>query len=303
MSENIEYKGRFAPSPTGPLHFGSLVAAVGSYLQARHQKGKWLIRIDDIDPPREEKGAADNILTTLEQFGFEWDEEVYYQSKRQAYYQEIVDELTRQQLAYPCSCSRSSILKKTGQHKGEIIYPGFCRNGPLEKSSDYSIRLRTDGELIQFHDRLMGEHKVNLEKTQGDFILQRRDHFFSYHLASGIDDAEQGITEVVRGSDLLNCTPSQLYVQHILKLRSPQYCHLPIAVSPDGQKLSKQNHARPIASQDAANLLVKTLKFLGQMPSIELTNSSKEEVWNWAIAHWQLDLVPLTSQQVIQLDS
>jgi len=299
MSENIEYKGRFAPSPTGPLHFGSLVAAVGSYLQARHSEGKWLVRIDDIDPPREKKGAADHILTTLEQFGFEWDEKVYYQSERQAYYQDVVDELIRQQLAYPCSCSRSSILKKTGQHKGEIIYPGFCRNGPLDKSSDYNIRLRTDGALIQFNDRLMGEHDVNLENSQGDFILQRRDHFFSYHLASGIDDAEQGITEVVRGSDLLNCTPSQLYVQQVLNLRSPQYCHLPIAVNPDGQKLSKQNHALPIEPQDAVNLLVKSLKFLGQMPSNELIKSNKKDVWNWAMNHWQLDLVPLKSQQVI----
>jgi glutamyl-Q tRNA(Asp) synthetase len=216
MTDITEYKGRFAPSPTGPLHFGSLVAAVGSYLQARHAKGKWLLRIDDIDPPREQNGAADNILKTLEQFGFEWDEDVKYQSERQSFYQDIVDELISQHQAYPCSCSRSSILKRTGQRKGEIIYPGFCRNGPLEKSSEYSIRLRTDGEWVQFKDLLMGELKVNLEKTRGDFILQRRDRLFSYHLASGVDDAEQGITEVVRGSDLLNCTPSQLYVQKVL---------------------------------------------------------------------------------------
>ena len=299
MSGVIKYKGRFAPSPTGPLHFGSLVAAVGSYLQARHAKGKWLVRIDAIDPPREQEGAADNILSTLEQFGFEWDEQILYQSKRQSYYQDVVDELIRQQLAYPCSCSRSSILKKTGQRKGKIIYPGFCRNGPLEKLSDYSIRLRTNRELIRFNDLIMGEQTVDLEASQGDFIIQRRDHLFSYHLASGIDDVEQGITEVVRGSDLLNCTPNQLHVQHVLKFRSPQYCHLPIAVSENGQKLSKQTHAQPIEPHDAANLLVKTLKFLGQVPPIELINSSKEEVWNWAIKHWQLNLVPQQSQQVI----
>ena len=299
MNQVAPYTGRFAPSPTGPLHFGSLVAAVGSYLQARQQQGKWLLRIDDIDPKKKKKGAADNIIRTLEQFGFEWDEQVLYQSARYSYYQDVVDDLVKQKLAYPCSCSRNSILKKTGQQKGEIIYPGFCRNGPLKKSSTYSIRLRTKHEQIRFNDTLMGAFAVDLENEQGDFIIQRRDRFFSYHLASAIDDAEQGITEVVRGSDLLNCTASQLYVQQVLNLTSPQYCHLPLAINPSGQKLSKQNHARAIDPQHAVRLLVKTLKFLGQMPSKELITTNKEEVWNWAIKHWRLELVPLTSQQTI----
>ena len=295
------YRGRFAPSPTGPLHFGSLIAAVGSYLQAKHQNGKWLLRIDDIDPPREQKGAADNILTTLEDFGFEWDENVLYQSTRHQHYQEAVEHLVQQQLAYPCSCSRTSILKKTGQTKGEMLYPGFCRNGPLvkqERSDEYSIRLRCTNEDIHFDDAVQGKQNFNLEKISGDFILQRRDHYFSYHLASGIDDAEQNITEVVRGTDLLNCTPHQIHVQHMLNLSSPEYCHLPIAINNRGQKLSKQNHAKAISTKDSVFLLNKTLKFLGQMPPIELMDGDQEDIWHWAKTHWQLELVPKKNQEI-----
>jgi len=256
MPSQPPYRGRFAPSPTGPLHFGSLIAATGSYLQAKHQHGEWLLRIDDIDPPREQKGAADDILKTLEGFGFEWDADVLYQSSRLPRYQEAVDQLIEQQKAYSCSCSRKSILKKTGQIKGqgEIIYPGFCRNGVLvksENSADYSVRLRCNDEPICFNDALQGEQKINLEKHVGDFILQRRDHYFAYQLASGVDDAEQNITEVVRGADLLNCTPCQLHVQQMLNLPSPQYCHLPIIVNDSGQKLSKQSHAKPVNSEES----------------------------------------------------
>ncbi len=291
MAVSTSYRGRFAPSPTGPLHFGSLVAAMGSFLQAKSQNGEWLLRIDDIDPPREQDGAADNILRTLESFGFEWDDKVLYQSNRRERYLEAVHHLLEQKFAYPCSCSRKSIIEKTGQTKGETIYPGFCRNGPLENISKYSIRLRCDNKLIQFDDEVLGPQSFDLEKMNGDFIVQRRDGYFSYHLASGIDDAEQGITEVVRGADLLNCTPSQIQVQHTLALTSPRYCHLPIALNEAGQKLSKQNHAKPIDSKESVDLLYKSLKFLGQMPPIELMQSDNKEIWNWAINHWQLDLV------------
>lgn len=305
MPKTNVYRGRFAPSPTGPLHFGSLIAAVGSYLQAKHIQGKWLVRIDDIDPPRELKGAADNILKTLEDFGFEWDEDVLYQSHRQSYYQEVVNELVKQELAYPCSCSRTSIIKKTGQTKGDIVYPGFCRNGPManlaksKKSAEYSIRLRCNSEPIIFKDAVQGKQTFNLEKSHGDFIIQRRDHLFSYQLASGIDDVEQKISEVVRGADLLNCTPSQIHVQHTLNLVSPQYCHLPIAVNNEGQKLSKQSHAPPINAKNSVVLLYKTLKFLGQLPSIDLIDANQEDIWSWAIEHWRLDMVPSKSQQII----
>ena len=294
------YRGRFAPSPTGPLHFGSLIAAVGSYLQAKHQNGKWLVRIDDIDPPREQKGAVDNILTTLEGFGFEWDENVLFQSSRHLQYQEAVEHLIEQQLAYPCSCSRTSILKKTGQSKGEIIYPGFCRNGPLSvnEKQEYSYRLRCNNDNIHFDDAVQGKQNFNLEKLSGDFILQRRDSYFSYHLASGIDDAEQNITEVVRGTDLLKSTPHQIHVQHMLGISSPEYCHLPIAVNNQGQKLSKQNQAKAINTQDSIILLFKTLKFLGQMPPIELLDGEQDDIWRWAKTHWQLGLVPKKSQEI-----
>lgn len=302
MAESNIYRGRFAPSPTGPLHFGSLIAATGSYLQAKHQNGLWLLRIDDIDPPREEKGAADNILQTLEDFGFEWDENVLYQSSRRQRYQEAVDSICESGLAYPCSCSRTHILKNTPNNHGKLVYPGFCRNGPLinnensKEAVEYSFRIRCDSEPVQFTDSIQGKQVTDLSKHCGDFILKRRDHYFSYQLASGIDDAEQGITEVVRGSDLLTCTANQLYIQKALNLSNPQYCHLPIAVNPKGQKLSKQTHATPIKANEAIVLLHKTLKFLGQMPPIELIDGSQEDIWNWAKTHWRLDLVPTKLQ-------
>lgn len=305
MPTQQPYRGRFAPSPTGPLHFGSLIAATGSYLQAKHKNGEWLIRIDDIDPPREQKGATADILNTLESFGFEWDSSVLYQSSRQKRYQEAVDQLVSQVKAYPCSCSRKSILEKTGQVKGEIIYPGFCRNGARVKSenaTDYSIRLRCHEKPVSFEDALQGTQSIDLEQNVGDFILQRRDHYFAYHLASGIDDAEQNITEVVRGADLLGCTPCQLYVQQVLNLASPQYCHLPVVVDETGQKLSKQNHATPIKVRDSTQLLYKTLKFLGQMPPIDLIKSNQEDIWCWAKSHWRLDLVPKKLQLTANWD-
>jgi len=298
------YRGRFAPSPTGPLHFGSLIAATGSYLQAKHQNGEWLLRIDDIDPPREQKGAADNILRTLEDFGFEWDQDVLYQSHRLQRYQEALDQLNLLQLTYPCTCSRTYILNNTPENEGELIYPGFCRNGPLIKAEnpkqliEYSTRLRCNNEVIHFNDVIQGQQHFDLENHCGDFIIKRRDQHFSYQLASGIDDAEQGITEVVRGVDLLSSTPNQLYIQKKLNLSSPQYCHLPIAVNKHGQKLSKQSHAAPIKAEDTVVLLFNTLNFLGQMPPIDLINANQKDIWSWAKTHWRLELVPSKSQQI-----
>lgn len=292
------YRGRFAPSPTGPLHFGSLVAAMGSYLQAKSNNGLWLVRIDDIDPPREQKGASADILRILEGFGFEWDETVLYQSSRLKRYQEAVDSLLEQKLAYPCSCSRKSIMTTTGQLNGDIVYPGFCRNGPSKKSTEHSIRLRCNTQSICFNDAIQGQQVFNLEQRNGDFILQRRDRYFSYQLASGIDDAEQHITEVVRGQDLLNCTPCHIHVQQVLNLSTPQYCHLPLVINKTGQKLSKQNYAAPITTENSVALLYKTLKFLGQKPPIELSKTNMEELWQWAKSHWQIDLVPKKNQEI-----
>lgn len=293
MTTLPHYRGRFAPSPTGDLHFGSLIAAVGSYLQAKVNKGEWLLRIDDIDPPREVKGASKNILLTLEQFGFEWDGEVSYQSQNIKRYQEIVTHLLEQKLAYHCSCSRTDILNKTQQTKNQIIYPGFCRNGPLKSHTDTSIRLLTSHvATVKFDDAIQGKQSFDIEKTIGDFIIQRRDKHFSYHLASGYDDGTQGITEVVRGADLLSCTPQQLYIQQTLDLVSPAYCHLPVVINSNGQKLSKQSYAKPIEASNAVDLLYKTLKFLGQMPPNNLLKGSQQDIWLWAKAHWKLESVP-----------
>ncbi|MDH5395009.1 MAG: tRNA glutamyl-Q(34) synthetase GluQRS [Gammaproteobacteria bacterium] len=297
MTNHTLYRGRFAPSPTGPLHFGSLIAATGSYLEAKANQGQWLLRIDDIDPPREQQGATAAILRTLEAFGFEWDEEVLFQSKRFKRYQAAVDDLIQKQLAYPCSCSRSSIMEQTGQDKGNIVYPGFCRNGVINPSNETSIRLRCDNQTISFNDAIQGPQSFTLAQTHGDFILQRRDHYFSYHLASGIDDAEQGITQVVRGSDLLACTPCQIYIQHLFNLPSPGYSHLPIVVNATGHKLSKQTYAEPINASEASYLLHNALKFLGQMPSISLKTASITEIWSWAESNWNQDLVPRKLQQ------
>ena len=292
MSPQLSYRGRFAPTPSGPLHFGSLIAATGSYLQAKSLNGEWLLRIDDIDPPREQKGAADAILSTLEGFGFEWDSEVLYQSTRTQRYQEAVDELIQQRVAYACSCSRKALLKNTEQTKGGTIYPGFCRNKSLNITTETSTRLRCDNEPVQFVDLIQGNQSFDMENDIGDFILQRRDRIFSYHLASGIDDAEQQITEVVRGADLLNCTPCHIHVQRRLNLPSPQYHHLPIAINRTGQKFSKQTHASPIDAKDSVALLYNTLKFLGQMPPINLMDSSQQDIWKWAKINWRLNLVP-----------
>ena len=292
MSPQPSYRGRFAPTPSGPLHFGSLIAATGSYLQAKSHRGEWLLRIDDIDPPREQKGAADGILKTLEGFGFEWDSEVLYQSTRTQRYQEAVDELIQQNIAYACSCSRKALIKNAEQTKSGTVYPGFCRNKSLNITPKTSTRLRCDNESIRFEDLIQGNQCIDMEKHIGDFILQRRDRLFSYHLASGIDDVEQKITEVIRGADLLNCTPCHIHVQHRLNLPSPHYHHLPLAINGAGQKFSKQTHASPIEVKDSVVLLYNALKFLGQEPPIHLTDSSQKDIWEWAESNWRLNLVP-----------
>ena len=292
MSPQPPYRGRFAPTPSGPLHFGSLIAATGSYLQAKSQHGEWLLRIDDIDPPREQKGAADDILKILEGFGFEWDSEVLYQSSRTQRYQEAVDELIQQHIAYACSCSRKELLKNAKQTNSGTVYPGFCRNKSLNITAETSTRLRCDNNPVRFEDLIQGNQCIDMKNHIGDFILQRRDRLFSYHLASGIDDAEQKITEVIRGADLLNCTPCHIHVQRRLNLPSPYYHHLPLAINETGQKFSKQTHASPIEVKHSVVLLYNTLKFLGQEPPIHLIDSSQKDIWEWAKTNWRLDLVP-----------
>ncbi|CAG0907840.1 unnamed protein product, partial [Cyprideis torosa] len=219
------HRGRFAPSPTGPLHQGSLVAAVGSYLCAHKQGGSWLVRIEDLDPPREDPLAADTILRTLEKHALYWDEAVLRQSDRQFVYQETVDTLLQGGLAYYCQCSRKQLQSTAIQGPMGPIYPGTCRNKNL---STGAVRLRTIHESIAFNDARIGHYTQRLATELGDFVIQRRDHWFAYQLAVVVDDAAQGITDIVRGEDLLDNTPRQIYLQHLLGLPTPQYLHLPL---------------------------------------------------------------------------
>lgn len=284
------YRGRFAPSPSGPLHFGSLVAAVGSYLQAKHAHGQWLVRIEDIDPPRAVAGAAELILQTLESHGFEWDEAVLYQSTRSAAYEHALRHLYEQQRCYPCSCTRSELQALAGEQPtgDELYYPGLCRNGPLRTQDVYAWRFRVPSEPIGFDDRLQGSHSVHLQPTIGDFVVKRRDGWFAYQLAVVVDDAAQGITEVVRGADLLFNTPRQIALQDALGLPTPAYVHLPLATDAAGHKLAKSNAAPALNDGDAVRTLWQALHFLQQRPPVELQTAALATLWSWAIEHWRL---------------
>lgn len=287
------YRGRFAPSPTGPLHFGSLIAAVGSFLQARSQQGEWWLRIENIDPPREAAGAIDAILYSLEAHGLHWDGEVQYQATRQERFAAALDELQHMGRLYACQCSRQQIALATGHRGGPLIYPGTCRSNPPFGRGPYAMRVITQESTIQFADTIQGEQRVNLETASGDFVLQRKDGLYSYQLAVALDDVEQGMTEVVRGSDLLDSTPRQIFIQQLLGFTPPRYTHLPIAVDPiSGEKLSKQNQAPALQDSQAIQNLWLALQFLGQQPLAELRHTNVEELVQWAIAQWRLDAVP-----------
>ena len=284
--EPASYIGRFAPSPTGPLHFGSLLAAVASYAQARTRHGHWLLRIEDIDPPREQPGVDKLILDSLESYGFEWDGPVTYQSSFAAHHEQRVQELLESGLAYPCSCSRKDLAEFPRGPLG-IIYPGTCRQGST--SDEAAIRLRTDNEPIEFQDALQGAHLQRLESESGDFIIKRRDGLIAYHLAVVVDDFHQGITEIVRGIDLLDSTPRQIRLQRAFGFPTPDYMHIPVAVNNEGQKLSKLTGAKGIDTICASETLFDALRALRQDPPGDLRQESCAEIWNWALANWQAD--------------
>ena len=295
----MTYIGRYAPSPTGPLHFGSLVAAVGSYLDARTRGGRWLLRMEDLDPPREIPGAADGILKTLEAFGFEWDGAVLYQSQRQATYAEAAAALLEAGATFPCACSRKEIAD-SGVHGLEgPIYPGTCRHGLLVGREARALRLKAPDRAITFEDGLQGSVSQNLARDIGDFIIRRADGVHAYQLAVVVDDAFQGVNQVVRGADLLLSTPRQLWLQELLDLAHPSYLHLPVAVNPAGEKLSKQTHARPVSDTEPGPGLWAALVYLRQRPPEALRNASIEEIWAWAIPHWRQDSLQGISSQVI----
>ncbi len=290
------YIGRFAPSPTGPLHFGSLIAAVASYAEARKQHGQWLVRMEDLDKPREIAGAANNILTTLAAFGFEWDGDIVYQSQRAAYYQTAFDELLHENLIYPCSCSRKEIADSASIGIEGAVYPRTCLNHAVKSNIPVAWRIKTNNELWEFTDAIQINNTKLLSqilaKDIGDFILKRTDGFFAYQLAVVVDDAVQGITHIVRGADLLSSTPRQMYLQYLLNFKQPHYTHVPIAVNAAGEKLSKQTLAEAIDALEATKFLVKALIFLGQEPSPGLQNNSINEVWKWTLENWDLQKIP-----------
>jgi len=287
------YRGRFAPSPTGPLHFGSLIAALGSYLEARRRNGEWLVRIEDLDPPREVAGADRLILENLERYGFEWDGEVVYQSHRNDYYLDALDSLQRMGLLYRCGCSRKEIAERSGQLGLPAgVYPGTCRARQADIRQQHALRLLTEGQQVEFQDAIQGTIKQDIAEAVGDFVLRRADGPFAYQLAVVVDDAEQGITEVVRGSDLLDSTPRQILLQRYLDYPTPGYCHLPVAVNAEGLKLSKQTFAPPLDLAQPIPSLWQALRFLGQTPPMELLEADLDSFWRWAIAHWQADAVP-----------
>lgn len=294
--QNKPYRGRFAPSPTGPLHFGSLVTALGSYLQARSQQGEWLLRMEDIDPPREQPGAADAILRALEAYQLHWDGAVLFQRTRHAAYEAALMQLAENDHSFACACSRKTIAASgAGQ-----IYPGTCRNGLPAGAAPRAIRVRVPDKQETFADALQGKMESNLQTEMGDFVVRRADGFYAYHLAVVVDDAEQGITEIVRGTDLLNSTPPQRFLQQCLGYPHPRYSHLPIAVNPQGQKLSKQTFAEPIDTQNPGPTLSKALRFLGHPPEAELENAGPELLLEWATAHWDIQKVPHTAAICIE---
>ena len=256
--------GRFAPSPSGPLHLGSLAAAVGSWLYARAAGGRWLVRIEDIDTPRVVPGSAEEILAALRRYGLEWDGEVVWQSKRTALYEEALRELRSKGLVYDCACSRAELQRAASAPLGrEPVYPGTCRNGIAEGKAARAIRFRVPDEPIAFHDLIRGPVA---EDVGGDFVVRRADGLFAYQLAVVVDDAEQGVTQVVRGADLLASTPRQIALQRALGYPTPLYGHLPLVVNPDGSKLGKRDGALPLPALDEARVretLALALRHLG----------------------------------------
>ncbi len=287
------YIGRFAPSPTGPLHYGSLLAAVASYLQAKKNSGQWLIRIEDIDPPREVLGATDNILRTLELYQFEWDQRPLYQSTRPDAYHEKLNKLKEKSLLYACSCSR----KQIGEFAKDSVlgkrYPGTCSNKTLDVDPlNYNLRLRTSNQTIHFIDAVYGQQTATIFKDIGDFVIYRKNDLPTYALAASVDDAYQGITEVVRGHDLLAFTPLQIYLCKILQLPIPKFLHIPIVIDENGCKLSKQSNADALSKNNCTSMLLKALNDLGQKTPKILDDENLEQIWNWAIQHWDITKIP-----------
>lgn len=295
MISQPAYIGRFAPSPTGPLHFGSLVAALASYLDARYNNGKWLVRIENIDPPREQPGADQLIIKSLERLGLYWDESILYQSSRLEAYHDLLSELQHLELLFPCTCSRRDV--------GDV-YRGTCLQRQFHSlNAPYSIRLKLgSSSSIEFQDRFQGTSSQNLQDAVGDFIVWRKDGLVAYHLAVVADDEHQEITHIVRGADLIDSTFRQIYIQQILGYQAPSYGHVPVITDLAGNKLSKQSHAPELDLGSPQSCLVSAMRALGQNPPNNLVHLSITDLLAWAIEHWnpdQIGQMPIAANTVM----
>jgi len=284
-TEPARYRGRFAPSPTGPLHLGSLLAAVASYLDALANAGEWLVRIEDVDGPRTVPGAADTILRTLERHGLEWSGPVVRQSERTHLYREALERLDQAGRTFRCTCSRSTLAD-------EPVYPGTCRARRSPATHDFATRIRVDDVEVSFEDAIQGRFAQVLARDVGDFVVLRRDGYFAYQLAVVVDDAEQRIDRIVRGADLLDNTPRQLFLYDALALARPRYAHVPVLLGRDGQKLSKQTFAASVDRRDPVENIVTILDLLGQRPPSALRREPIDRALAWAVANWSLAEVP-----------
>ncbi|HBA86890.1 MAG TPA: tRNA glutamyl-Q(34) synthetase GluQRS [Geobacter sp.] len=301
VTDNPQVIGRFAPSPTGPLHLGSLVAALGSYLMAKRGGGLWYLRMEDLDLPRVVPGIADDMLATLEMLGFEWDGEVVYQSHRTRYYQEAAEHLVRSRLAYACGCTRSEIAQiASAPHEEGLVYPGVCRDGLAPEKVERALRVKVYDEVVSYMDGIMGRYSQHLTASCGDFVIHRADGPYAYHLAVVVDDAASGINQVVRGADLISSTPRQIYLQRVFRYPTPDYFHLPLVTDPNGAKLSKRDNAVSLAAgrdlaREGGALLLSALRFLGQLPPSALAGAPSAEVLFWGVANFNPDAVPRAS--------
>lgn len=293
------YRGRFAPSPTGPLHFGSLLAALASYADARAHAGIWLVRIEDLDRVREVPGAAANILQTLRKFGFIWDRPVVFQRDRSDAYRIALERLAALGLTYPCGCSRTRIARLGRAGIEGPIYPGTCRTGLARGQRARTVRLNVQGRTIAFADRIQGRQVQSLDAEIGDFVLRRADGIHAYQLAVVVDDAWQGVTQVVRGADLLRSTPRQILLQRILDFPQPGYAHVPLVVDAEGRKLSKSLAAAPVDPAHPLATLKRAWLLLGQEPLPLATTVA--EFWKQAIAYWKIARVPVKATERIEI--
>lgn len=285
-------RGRFAPSPSGPLHFGSLVAAVGSYLIAKYYGAEWQVRIEDIDPPREIEGAADTILRQLEAFGLHWDGPIIYQSESIPRFNEILEELKQQDLLYACDCTRKKINKLSEDGR----YPNICQDKNLSFDGEVAWKLRHGQDDYHFYDQIQGQCEFETSLYREDFTVKRKDGLMAYQLAVVVDDINAGIDHVVRGIDLLDSTPRQLRLYQVLGKPAPLWYHLPLAINDDGNKLSKQNHAASIDSQKPSKQLHQAIAFLGQKPPVALRHEAPEIIIDWAVEHFSLESIPRQQQ-------